>query len=122
MKFKILLFLSIVLIVSACGTTGENDASAEAVESYLEAKINSDEDGIRNLICSELESTIELEVASFSSVEASIENMSCASDGDIVTCSGTINALYGTEEREIALSSYRVVQEDGEWRWCGEGN
>jgi hypothetical protein len=37
-----------------------------------------------------------------------------------VRCDGTIVALYGTEETEFPLTAYRVVQEDGEWRWCGE--
>ena len=33
---------------------------------------------------------------------------------------GRIVALYGTEETEFPLVSYRVVEEDGEWKWCGE--
>ena len=123
MSSKICLFILIILNLSACGTDNTNtDPAAQTVESYLQAKIDADTDQIRSLICSELESTIELEAASFASVEATIDDMACSSDGNIVTCDGQIMALYGTETREIDLTSYRVVQEDGEWRWCGEGN
>jgi hypothetical protein len=41
-------------------------------------------------------------------------------DSDIVQCDGKIVATYGTEDTEFPLTSYRVVQEDGEWKWCGE--
>lgn len=118
MRLALLFFT--ILFLSAC-STGSTDPQVEVVESYLEAKINGDADAIRNLICSDLESTIEREAASFASVEASLEDMSCSADGNIVTCTGQIVALYGTENREFPLSSYQVVQEDGEWRWCGEG-
>ena len=123
MTLRIVLLLPMLLLVSACTSAdGADSASAvDAVESYLEAKVSSDEDTIRNLICSELESTIEREVASFASVESSLEDMSCTSNGNSVTCTGQIVAVYGTENREFPLSTYQVVQEDGEWRWCGEG-
>jgi len=118
MRFALLLLT--ILILSAC-TTSNVDPQVQVVESYLEAKINGDADGIRDLICSDLESTIEREAASFASVEATLEDMSCSADRNTVTCTGQIVALYGTENREFPLSSYQVVQEDGEWRWCGEG-
>ena len=126
MTLRVALALIVLLLVSACSgfdnSIGDNgDDATNTVESYLEAKVSSDEATIRNLICSELESTIEREVASFASVEASIEDMSCTSDANTVSCTGQIVALYGTENREFPLSTYRVVQEDGEWRWCGEG-
>ena len=123
MTLRMTLLILILLLLSACTSSdgADSDPAVDAVESYLEAKVSSDEEGIQNLICSELESTIEREIASFASVEASLEDMSCTSDGNIVTCAGQIVALYGTENREFPLSTYQVVQEDGEWRWCGEG-
>ena len=33
---------------------------------------------------------------------------------------GKIVALYGAQQTEFPLTTYRVVQEDGEWKWCGE--
>ena len=48
--------------------------------------------------------------------------MSCeqVAQSDVVTCQGKIVATYGTEDTEFPLASYRVVEEDGEWKWCGE--
>lgn len=120
MKLCILVIVVVMSLV-ACNSTGANN-SASVVEDYLQAKVSSDEANITSLICSELESEINREVASFANVDASIENMACTvNDGDeTVTCTGEIIATYGTEDREFPLSTYRVVQEDGEWRWCGE--
>ncbi len=116
-----LLILMSLILVACSGENHSNDSAEGVVEAYLLAKVNSDGDEIRNLICSDLEETIEREAASFASVEASIENMECTAEGNIVSCTGEIVALYGTENREFPLTSYNVVQEDGEWRWCGEG-
>lgn len=121
MTLRIALLLMIMILVSACSASGGDDPAATVVESYLQAKVDNDEDGIRSLICSELESEIENEAISFASVESSIEDMSCTSDGNVVSCTGQIVAVYGTENREFPLTSYHVVEEDGEWRWCGVG-
>lgn len=122
MSLRITLIFVFLLLLTACTSSDtDSDPAVRAVESYLQAKISGDEDGIRSWICSDLESIIENETASFASVEASLEDMSCSSNENIVSCTGNIVALYGTETREFPLSTYRVVQEDGEWRWCGEG-
>lgn len=108
-------------LMSACGGATASDPS-DTVEAYLEAKISSDSDAIAQLICSELEATIEGEAASFASVDARIDGLACTANEDntLVSCEGEIVATYGTEDRTFPLASYRVVQEDGEWRWCGE--
>ena len=41
-------------------------------------------------------------------------------DSDVVACTGKIVATYGTENTDFPLVSYKVVQEDGAWKWCGE--
>jgi hypothetical protein len=115
-QFFILSFL--LLVLAACGAVASDPS--DTVEQYLEAKISSDSETLGQLICSEMESVLAREVASFASVEANLEGVSCIANGNIVTCEGAIVATYGTEDREFPLSSYRVVQEDGEWRWCGE--
>lgn len=130
---KYLLLVSFLLLVSltACsgGEAGGNagDPPARAVEAYLSAKIQGDQDGIRTGLCSEMEATLERELHTFDSVtDAAIENMSCVSDDPAaaaettVRCEGEIVALYGTEETNFPLSAYRAVNEDGEWKWCGE--
>ncbi len=109
-----------MLLIAACGGAGD---PAETVENYLQAKVDGDGDALRGLLCSEMESVLERETRSFESVsEARIEGMACTFEEatNTVRCEGTIVALYGTEESEFPLTSYRVVQEDGEWRWCGE--
>jgi hypothetical protein len=122
MKKTILLGLLILAVglLAACNA-GEGDP-VETVETYLDAKVKGDAGVISSLICTDMESFIERESRTFSSVsDVSLENMSCTFDGDSrVNCDGRIVALYGTEEVDFPLTSYRVIQEDGEWKWCGE--
>jgi len=117
-----ILFALLVLFVAACSNAGAGDP-VETVENYLQAKVAGDDDTIRSLLCSEMERVLERETRTFESVAgATIEDMSCTFDegSSRVSCTGRIVALYGTEETEFPLTSYRVVQEDGEWKWCGE--
>jgi len=106
----------------AAGAGPQGDPAARAVEEYLSAKVRGDQEAIRAGLCSEMESVLERELHTFDSVSgAHIDNMSCASDGAaVVRCQGEIVALYGTEETKFPLAAYRVVEEDGIWRWCGE--
>lgn len=117
---NVFLLSLIVLLAAACASeTGGNPA--EAVERYLTAKVAADEATMRGLLCAEMESDLANEARSFAGVEgAAIEDMECTGDGDVVTCTGAITATYGTEQQSFPLSSYRVVEEDGEWKWCGE--
>jgi hypothetical protein len=110
-----------LLVIAACTTQGGGDP-VKTVEQYLTAKVESDEETLRRLLCSAMEADIRREASSFASVDAKIEGMTCTRSGDtdIVICSGQIVATYGTEQTEFPLTSYRVVQEDGEWKWCGE--
>jgi hypothetical protein len=119
---KLFLAISLILLVAACGSAGAGDP-AETVENYMQAKVDGDVEGIRALLCSEMEQFIERESNTFATVSgATIENMSCSTEGDdgIVRCTGKIVALYGTEEQEFPFVSYRTIQEAGEWKWCGE--
>ncbi|HET6446139.1 MAG TPA: hypothetical protein VFI27_16350 [candidate division Zixibacteria bacterium] len=118
----LLLTLSLLLLLAACGDAGAGD-QVETVEKYMQAKIEGDVDGIRSLLCSEMEQFLERESNTFASVAgASIEDMACTAEGDegVVRCTGNIVALYGKEEQEFPLVAYRTVQEAGEWKWCGE--
>lgn len=110
-----------LLAFAACTSSGGGDP-AKTVEQYLTAKVASDETALRGLLCSEMEADLAIEASSFAGLDAKLDGMSCQrqGDSDVVTCSGKIVATYGTEETDFPLSSYRVVQEDGEWKWCGE--
>ena len=127
---KKLAFIMILaaLSLTACSsgtqssTPGASDAAAKAVEAYLTAKVKVDQAGVRKLLCSEKEKDAETEATTFLGVDQpKIEGMKCAAIGDNkVKCEGKITAQYGTEKNEFPLVTYRVVQEDGEWKWCGE--
>ena len=114
----------LALLLAACteGTGGTGSDPAAVVEGYLTAKIAGNRDAMAPLICAELEGTLDMEAASFSAVKAQIEGLDCTFDeaSSTVTCAGEIKAEYGLETRSFPLSTYRVVQEDGTWRWCGE--
>ena len=116
-----LLFLLFSLILVAC-SGGEGDP-AETVETYLRAKVEGNRQAIQANLCSEMEAFLERESRTFESVSGvELEDMACqrVDESQVVTCDGRIVALYGAEETEFPLVSYRVVQEDGEWKWCGE--
>ena len=119
--FKLLVLLILAAVLAACTATAADDP-AVAVETYLQAKVAGDGDAIQALLCSELEQNLEREKQTFATVsEAHLENMACTHTGNgRVTCEGVITALYGTEETEFPLTNYRAVNEDGEWKWCGE--
>lgn len=120
--FWVVLFVLGTAVLAACGGQSGGGDPAATVERYLQAKVKSDETTIRSLICSEMEQFAEREIRTFDSVQdVTIENMVCTDTGNgRVACTGVIKALYGTEQTEFQLTNYRVVQEDGEWKWCGE--
>ncbi len=129
---KKLLFMLVLasLVLAACGGSGSeqggastgNDDPAKVVEAYITAKVKVDQEGVRKLLCSEKEKDFQMEASTFLGVTGpKIEDMKCTSIGDNkVKCDGKIVAQYGAEKNEFPLVTYRVVQEDGEWKWCGE--
>ena len=125
-KMLLLMVIVVVLLVACGGTQGaarnSDDAAAKAVEAYLTAKVMVDQDGVRKLLCSEKEKDADTEATTFLGVDQpKIEGMKCTSIGDNkVKCEGKIIAQYGAEINEFPLVTYRVVQEDSEWKWCGE--
>lgn len=112
----------LMIVLAACGGNPGGGDPAETVEAYLQAKINADRDGIASLICSEMEADIDAEAATFATVtNPRLEGVECsATDANTVFCEGDIVATYGTQDRRFELLNYRVVQEGGEWKYCGE--
>jgi hypothetical protein len=122
MKKLLLLSLLLPFLLAACGGGTAVDP-ARTVENYLQAKADGDAETIRQLLCSEMEGALERESRAFDSVTGvHIEEMACTweGDSDTVRCTGAIIATYGAEDTEFPLTAYRVVEEDGEWKWCGE--
>jgi hypothetical protein len=119
-KLLLALMAFALLILSACADAGD---PAETVQAYLQAKIDGDREALSTRLCAEMESLLDNEARSFSTVtEARLEDAVCTyiAEGNTVSCTGAIVATYGTEATRFDLSNYRVVQEDGEWKWCGE--
>ena len=127
----VLLFYSIRN--SGTGDNGEVAREVEAtysanipaaiVETYLQAKIEGDNNIVRQLLCTEMEPLWEREADTFANVsEVNLENMACTYEAgsDKVNCNGKIVVVYGSEETEFPLVSYRVIEEDNAWKWCGE--
>ncbi len=113
--------LALALFALSC-SSGAGDPAA-TVQDYLKAKVAADAETIRKLLCAAMESSFDQEANMFKSVTgAKLEGASCSRVGesDVVTCSGRITAIYGTELTEFPLVNYRVVEEDGAWKWCGE--
>jgi hypothetical protein len=106
---------------SAPSTGGAGDP-VKVVEQYLQAKVATDATTIRQLLCSTMEKDVEQEATTFLGTSGTqIEGLSCQFDGvSKVACQGKIVADYGQEKNEFPLVSYKVVQEDGEWKYCGE--
>jgi hypothetical protein len=119
--------LLLLLALSACndggGSTGEPQA---AVEGYMHALVDKDENRMINLSCAAWEAQARLDYNSFAAVELKLKNLECQQAGQageytLVSCSGVMIASYGAEDLEIDVAerNYRVIQESGEWRMCG---
>jgi hypothetical protein len=126
-KFFLLLIVVLlaILAVAACASKKE-DASAKAVEDYLNALVAKDSDRLTTLSCSDWEDDALLELDSFQAVATKLDGLTCqqtGTDGDtaLVLCKGKIIATYNNEDQELDLSvrTYQVVQQDGDWLVCG---
>ena len=124
---KLILILSLMLaaiIITACASKA--DASAQAVESYLNALVNKESDRIPSLVCGDWEEDALIELDSFQAVTAKLENVSCSQTGTdggtaLVLCTGNIVATYNNEDQQLDLSTrtYQVVEQGGDWLVCG---
>lgn len=124
-RFLIMFMVFAILSLSACASSSDN-ASAKAVEDYLNALVAKDANRLTTLSCGEWEEDALLELDSFQAVTARLDGLACeqtGTDGDtaLVLCSGKIIATYNEEDQELDLSvrTYQVVQEGGEWLVCG---
>lgn len=112
----------LLLTLAACA---EESNPVPVVESYLKARVESNADELQRLSCGEWEAQAAIQADSFRSMDATIEGLSCKADGEdgdftLVTCEGKIVTTYNGETREWPLGTYRLKQEDDEWKMCGE--
>lgn len=113
-------------LLSACTSSSAAAGPEKAVETYLTALVNQDNNRLATASCKTWEEKAKLEADSFQAVKAKLDGMVCVKSGDEgasakVTCTGKIVATYGNENQEIPLNrrAYLVTQEGGEWRMCG---
>jgi hypothetical protein len=117
-------FLAVGMLLAACAKAGD---PADTIESYLKARVASNADELRKLSCPEWEAQAMLQADSFKSMDAKLEDMTCKKEGEdgkytLVACDGKIVTTYNGETREWALGTYRLVEDDGEWKMCGEAD
>jgi hypothetical protein len=101
-------------------------SAAEAVETYLQARVQSDVDKMISLSCPDWEGQARIEASTFEALKAQLEGVTCqdaSTDGatTLVACSGKIVTTYNGETREWSLEErqFKMVLDDGEWRMCG---
>ena len=122
MMKRILLLLPMILILAGCATEAD---PGETILKYLEARVAADATKLGELTCADLEAQIPQQVASFQSIDASLEDASCQANGTqdgmtIVECTGKIVYDYDGERNERELGNFLATQENGEWKMCGE--
>lgn len=119
---RFLFLLLPMMILASCAT--ESDP-ADTIMKYLEARLASDADQLRELSCAAWESQVPLQAASFQSIDASLENATCRTSGTqgdmtVIECTGKIVYEYNGEHNERELGNFLVTQENGDWKMCGE--
>ncbi len=131
MKKLILGFLPILIILLAAACQSADVAPVQAVESYLSALTNKDQDALITLSCKEWEDQSLLEYDAFGNVTTELKDLKCSLSGKttneqgetitLVNCSGSISASYNGEMRTFDLSKriYQVVNRGGSLQICG---
>lgn len=123
MKQLFILIAFLLLVLAACASS-ESDPST-AMMSYLQARTEANAETMQRLSCAAWEAQAAIQAQSFRAMNAELKDVTCttgAQDGDytLVKCDGQIITSYNGENREWELGSYRMKQEDGEWKMCGE--
>jgi hypothetical protein len=122
------LALAVAFFLTGCQGGGPSGA-ASAIQKYLQARAASDVDQMTLLSCPAWEGQARVEAASFKSMNAKLDGVTCqvsGSDGGttLVTCQGHITTTYQGEARQWTVGDhpFKVVQQDGQWLMCGYAN
>ncbi len=126
--FAFIAFSAVALLACTGGAAGSTavGSAPQAVQDYLQARVQSDLDKMINLSCPDWEAQARVEAASFKSMKATLDGVSCQNSGTsgpytLVSCKGKIVTSYNGESRDWSISdhAFRVIQDHGEWRMCG---
>lgn len=114
------------LVAAGCSAAANASPAAQAVQSYLQARVDANTDMLSTLSCKDWEAEAVAEGESFSGLKAKLEQAACketaTADGfTIVSCTGKIATTYNGEVREWPLEArnFRVQAQAGEWLVCG---
>jgi hypothetical protein len=123
-RLLIPILFALSILAAACQSSG--GSPPQTVQSYLQARVQSDVDKMISLSCATWESQARVEAASFKSMKAQLDSVSCkeaGADGNVtlVACTGKIVTSYNGESRDWSVSDklFKVVQDRGDWRMCG---
>ena len=114
-----------VLFLAACAN--EQDAPpGDAVIAYLNALLSGDEAALVNGVCADWEADALRDLDAFTGVTGELADAACTTAGTegqftLITCTGEMVLDYRGEVRTRSLEgqTYRVSQENGEWKMCG---
>lgn len=127
-KLFLTLFMVLIatLLLAACASASNSEAPAKAVEDYWNVIAAKDAKRLPTLVCGDWEDDALTVLDSLQAVSARLEDVSCTqtgTDGDtaLVNCTGKMVLTYDTEDQEIDLAvfTYEVTQEGGDWLVCG---
>lgn len=126
MKQAMLFVFFCIIALTGCTANAPQAGASKAVETYIRALVDRDENRAIAASCADWEAQSKVEYNSFSAVKLDMEGLSCQDSGKddpftLVRCSGSIVANYGAEDLtiDIAARTYRAIEEGGEWRMCG---
>lgn len=125
MQRSLIIAVLMLISLSACNTAQSNDPVG-VVQSYVQARVTSDESKLVSLSCKDQESQAKKDADSFRSMKATLDSISCKNAGEdspytIVACEGKIVTEYAGETRDwnLADRNFKTIQEDGQWKVCG---
>lgn len=120
----LLLILAVSLLLAACATSDQG--AVRAVETYLQALVEKDQDRLLAGICPAWEMDALLELDALSLIQTSLSDLACEQTGSeneqaLVVCQGSIDATYGTEIQKFDLGGriFLVEKAGSDWLVCG---
>lgn len=111
-------------LLAAC--SGNQGSPTQAIESYIQALADKDQDKLINITCNAWEEGALMELDSLTGVTAQVKDLACQAISEedtesLVTCNGKLELNYSGELQELDLAGRTWIArlEDGEWRACG---